>query len=145
MTELTNSAGEVMNSMKRNALVILFGITILLVPVWSAVYWFFDLKLAALIPVIYSTSALVSLIFYLATGPKNFRIFLITCLTLYFILPPTLQVILGGYQNGSGVVFWMFPVVLAACYSTREPDGDQSGREDKDQDSRSNNLNSILK
>lgn len=37
-----------------------------------------------------------------------------TCFGLYFILPPILQTVLGGFQNASGVILWMFPVVIAA-------------------------------
>ncbi|TGK32398.1 hypothetical protein EHQ12_02530 [Leptospira gomenensis] len=100
--------------LKRRALVILFGITILLVPVWSMTYWFYSLYLAAIVPVIYSVCGILTLLYYRIKGPKGFSVFMTTCFSLYFVLPPILQTVLGGFQNASGVILWMFPVVIAA-------------------------------
>ncbi|TGJ98353.1 hypothetical protein EHQ53_01100 [Leptospira langatensis] len=106
---MTDSSQE----LKRRALVILFGVTILLVPFWSLTYWFYDLYLAAIIPVIYSACGLLTLLYYWWKGESGFSVFMVTCFGLYFILPPILQGALGGYQNASGVILWMFPVVIA--------------------------------
>lgn len=99
--------------LKRRSLVILFGVTILMVPFWSVTYWIYDLHAAALIPVIYSGCGILTLLYYWIKGPEGFSVFMITCFGLYFVLPPTLQTVLGGYQNASGVILWMFPVVIA--------------------------------
>ncbi|MCE9501122.1 MAG: serine/threonine-protein phosphatase, partial [Leptospira sp.] len=100
--------------LQRRAIELLFGITILAVPIWSLIYWQYDLKLAAAIPILYSTVASVNIILYWIRGKKHFKVFLVCCFTLYFILPPTLQWVLGGYRNGSAVIIWMFPVIVAA-------------------------------
>ncbi|TGJ99543.1 hypothetical protein EHO59_17000 [Leptospira semungkisensis] len=85
----------------------------MLVPIWSFTYWLYDLYLAAIIPLIYSACGLLTLLYYWWRGPAGFHLFMITCFGLYFILPPILQGALGGYQNASGVILWMFPVVIA--------------------------------
>jgi tetratricopeptide (TPR) repeat protein len=114
MPQLSGMHRDSADEMKRRSLVLLFGATILLVPVWSITYWLHDLHLAALVPLIYSVCGVLTLLYYRIKGPPGFPVFMVTCFGLYFILPPALQAVLGGYQNGSGVILWMFPVVIAA-------------------------------
>lgn len=71
---------------------------------WAAMYWMFGEHVAAVIPGGFSALSLVNLAYFAAT--KRYGIFRGSQILLMLILPPALQVALGGFVASSAVIIW---------------------------------------
>jgi guanylate cyclase len=79
---------------------------------WSAIYFWFDEFLAALIPFIYCVVSTVSIIFYSLT--RRYQFFRFSQLLLILLLPFLLMLALGGFVNSSAVILWSLLSPLGA-------------------------------
>src|SRR5258707_34028 len=71
---------------------------------WGFMYILFDEPLAGAIPLSYGIISLVSIIYFGQT--RQYRFFRFSQLLLILLLPFLLMVALGGFVNGSAVIFW---------------------------------------
>jgi len=79
---------------------------------WIGIYLAYGYYAAAAIPFAYQVGTVVGLLVLART--KRFPIFRTTQLTMWLLLPPLLQVTLGGFVASSGMVLWSVMVPLAA-------------------------------
>lgn len=83
-----------------------------LATMWVAIYWSYGLVLAASIPFAYQVITIAGLVWFARTG--RFATFRRLQLGLMLVLPVALQLSLGGFINGSGVMLWSFIAPLGA-------------------------------
>jgi signal transduction histidine kinase len=74
--------------------------------VWSALYFAFGARLAAVMPLAYAVLSGANLALLRRT--RRFRVFQVGELALIIALPFVLQLTLGGFVSGSAVVVWAF-------------------------------------
>ena len=79
---------------------------------WIGIFLAYGYYAAAAIPFAYQVGTVVGLLVLART--KRFAIFRTTQLTMWLLLPPLLQVTLGGFVASSGMVLWSVMVPLAA-------------------------------
>ena len=79
---------------------------------WIGIYLAYGYYTAAAIPFTYQVLTLVGLLVLSRT--KRFDIFRTTQLAMWLLLPPLLQITLGGFVASSGMVLWSVLVPLAA-------------------------------
>lgn len=96
---------------KRTA-VLIASITAPVVAVWTVVYGILGVPLAALPPFIYIVATIVGLVYLSRT--KSIRLFGLSQVSMYVILPFLLQWALGGFANGSAVGMWALGAPLLA-------------------------------
>lgn len=97
----------------RKAVVTLVTTTISgLAVIWGSIYLAIGYPWAGSIPFIYAVISFFSILYFFRT--RHFRFFLLSQLTLIFVLPFLLQWSLGGFANGSVVLIWSFFTPLAA-------------------------------
>jgi signal transduction histidine kinase len=91
--------------------------------VWAALYAAFGAWSAALMPLGYSVLTAINLVILHRT--RHFRWFQVTELILILAAPFALQIALGGYVGGSGVVSWALlgPLLAVLFTSPREAAG----------------------
>lgn len=83
---------------------------------WVLLYWLYDEGLAASIPATYIVFSLASIAVFSRTG--SFPWFRNSQLALWIVLPSALQLVLGGFVNGSAVVLWALVAPLGALVFT---------------------------
>ena len=79
---------------------------------WIGIFLAYGYYAAAAIPFVYQVGTVVGLLVLART--KRFAIFRTTQLTMWLLLPPLLQITLGGFVASSGMVLWSVMVPLAA-------------------------------
>ena len=79
---------------------------------WIGIFLAYGYYTAAAIPFVYQVGTVVGLLVLART--KRFAIFRATQLTMWLLLPPLLQITLGGFVASSGMVLWSVMVPLAA-------------------------------
>lgn len=79
---------------------------------WGALYLAFDEPLAAAIPWTYAVGVGTSLVVFAVT--RRYRVFRFTQLLLILLLPFMLQLVLGGFAEGSAVIIWSLLAPLGA-------------------------------
>lgn len=72
--------------------------------VWAPIYLWYGERLAAAIPAAFAAISLAGLAVFARTGA--YRVFLDALLLLMLVLPPLVQLALGGFMEGSAVVVW---------------------------------------
>ena len=94
---------------------LLVAISIAIIPLalgWGSLYLISGEITAALIPWTYAAISSVSIVHFSMTG--NFRFFRSSELLLILALPFALQIALGGFVQGSGVLMWSWLAPLGA-------------------------------
>ena len=104
-------AGELV---KRSTFLIVSTLTVLAGLIWAGMYIGLGLMLASLAPLAYSILLAVGL--GIAMKQARYRGFVSLQLTLIFVLPLTLELILGGYQNSGAVFMWSFLAPLGSAF-----------------------------
>jgi signal transduction histidine kinase len=104
---------------------VLFSVTaVLMVPaglLWSALYFAYHERVAALIPFVYSSLTLLDLVILVRF--RRFELFRQIQQALIFALPVAFHLALGGFVGSSAVILWsLIAVVMALLFgSGREP------------------------
>ena len=80
--------------------------------IWGGIYWLFDARMAAAIPLSYAAVSFISIALFAAI--KRYRFFRTSQLAFSLFLPFLLMITLGGYVNSSGVVLWSITSPLGA-------------------------------
>lgn len=81
-------------------------------PIWSAIYYFVGLPVAALGPVIYFFTVFPAILYFLIT--KNEKPLVDIQLFSIFFCPTMMQVSSGGFTTGGVVILWSFLAPLTA-------------------------------
>ncbi|HMK27916.1 MAG TPA: adenylate/guanylate cyclase domain-containing protein [Chitinophagaceae bacterium] len=86
---------------------------------WGGMYYYFQARAAAFIPIGYGLIAIISLLIY--RRRKNFKTFRTTQLILILLLPCLLHLSLGDFVSSSAVVLWgtLCPLGALAFHNTK--------------------------
>ena len=103
-------AGELI---KRTTFLIISMLTVLAGLIWAGMYIGLGLMLAAIAPLAYSI--LLALGLGIALRQARYQHFVALQLTLIFILPLSLELILGGYESSGAVFMWSFLAPLGSA------------------------------
>ncbi|MGZ6545242.1 MAG: adenylate/guanylate cyclase domain-containing protein [Actinomycetota bacterium] len=98
--------------LRAGALILASVLITLLSFVWVFTYAAFGRYVSAAIPAAYQVMTLVGLVVLART--KAFGLFRTSQLVMFLVLPPLLQLSLGGFQASSGIVLWSMVTPLAA-------------------------------
>lgn len=96
----------------KSSLTLVVSLISLLSPLWIGTYLLLGRPMAALIPAFYVALSLVGLARLFLT--KRHRFFVGSQVAAIFILPLSLQWVLGGFVQGSAVALWSFAAVMIA-------------------------------
>ena len=119
LTRLASNPGDDQDTvLKKSALVITSLMVVVAATIWGIIYVLYDEPLAGAIPLSYAVLSLLTLIWLTR---KNFRLYLISQLTLMLILPFLLMTALGGYALSSAVIIWPLITALGALTYTSRP------------------------
>ncbi|MBW3613485.1 MAG: adenylate/guanylate cyclase domain-containing protein [Chloroflexi bacterium] len=98
--------------LRKRSLTMVVSLVCLLSPLWIVTYLVLGRPLAAVIPAAYVAVSLAGLASLFLT--KRDGAFLASQVVLMFVLPLSLQWVLGGFVQGSAVALWSFASVLLA-------------------------------
>ena len=84
--------------------------------IWGLLYLALDEPLAGAIPLTYAALSAISLTVFGLT--RRYPVYLITQLALILVLPFVLQLALGGFVAGSGVILWALLAPVGALMMT---------------------------
>ena len=98
--------------LRAGALILASVLISLLSFLWVATYLAYGRPLSAAIPATYQVVTVVGLAALART--KSFAVFRTTQLLMFLVLPPLLQLSLGGFVASSGIVLWSMVTPLAA-------------------------------
>jgi guanylate cyclase len=98
--------------LRAGALILASILVALLSFVWVITYAVYGLYRSAAIPATYQVLTVVGLVVLART--KSFARFRTTQLVMFLVLPPLLQLSLGGFDASSGIALWSMATPLAA-------------------------------
>ncbi|MCH7846080.1 MAG: adenylate/guanylate cyclase domain-containing protein [Acidobacteria bacterium] len=97
---------------EKMALVLIVAVSTPIVLVWSVVFGYLGLPIAAAIPVVYGVGSAVGLVVLART--KRIGLFRASQMLMVLTLPFLMQWSLGGFANGSAVAMWAMVAPLLA-------------------------------
>ena len=98
--------------LRKASLTLIVTLIALLAPAWTVTYLALGHPVAAAIPALYVTVAVIGLAVLFVT--KSDAVLLTTQVIAIFVLPIALQWVLGGFVQASAVALWSFSAVLVA-------------------------------
>lgn len=110
---LGHSAGDDdRRRLTKASLTLVASLICLFSPVWVGIYLLLGRPLAAVIPAFYVGLSMIGLVRLFLTKRHGF--FVGSQIVAMFVLPISLQWVLGGFVQGSAVALWSFAAVMAA-------------------------------
>jgi adenylate cyclase len=106
--------------LSRDLLIFASALMFLAPMLWLAIYWSFGLRFSTTIPLAYQGLSAIALLIYQKT--KNFRFLSLVQLGLFLFAPFVMQLAIGNFVGGSGVILWalMAPIGALIFLGARE-------------------------
>lgn len=106
--------------LSRDLLIFASALMFLAPMLWLAIYWSFGLRFSTTIPLAYQGLSAIALLVYHKT--RNFRLLSLVQLGLFLFAPFVMQLAIGNFVGGSGVILWalMAPIGALVFLGARE-------------------------